>query len=198
MDLALPTGAVLGLVADRPWAPIALLLIQAATVVVIPVPAGPVTVLNTVLFGPWAGFGNSLAGTVVGSTAAFLLGRRYGGPLLRRIASERALNRYDGRLATSDGMWLLPVLSVPVPVGGDLACFVAGLCSVRTRRFVAVVTAGRVPGTALGVLMATGVSRGSVVWLGAGLVVLAVLATLARYRRRPATAPDPVLRQPVA
>lgn len=162
------------------WAPILLVAVQAATVVVVPVPAGPVTLADVALFGAWPGFAMGMAGTVAGSVAAFLLGRSYGRPLVRRLGGRKAASR---RVGGSDGMWLLPVLTLPVPLGGDIACFVAGLSTMRLRRFALLATLGRIPGTTLGVLMASGLATGSLWWLVLGLVGFAALFTVARYHR---------------
>lgn len=163
------------------WAVVLLVVVQAATVVIAPVPAGPLTLAEVALFGAWPGWAMGMIGTVTGSVAAFLLGRRYGWPLVRRLGGARAA----GVLGGSDGMWLLPVLTLPVPLGGDLACFAAGLCDVRLRRFALLATLGRIPGTTLGVLMSSGLTGGSPWWLVLGLLGVAALLAAVRYRRTP-------------
>ncbi len=163
-------------------APVAVFLIQAATVVAVPVPAWPVTAVAVLLYGPWFGFGLSYAGTVCGSTAAFLLGRRFGWALIRRIG---AVHDHVIKLEHSDGLWLIPVLTLPIPVGGDLACFVAGLSAVRCRRFVWLACIGRIPGTTLGVLTAAGFTNGSTVLVVAAMAVLMILVLLARRWKAP-------------
>lgn len=164
------------------WVCAVLFVLQATTVVVIPVPAAPFVLANVTVAGPWPGFALSLVATVAGSVVAFLLGRRYGRKLVRRLGGSRAApERRHGE--TSDGLWLLPVLCVPVPLGGDVACFLAGTAGVRLRRFAVLASLGRIPGIALGTLLASGMTTGSAVWLIAGMAGFAVLFTAARYHR---------------
>lgn len=173
-------GEVVGLLG--PLAPVALVLVQAATVVVVPVPAWPGIALAVLLCGPWAGFGIGFAGAVLGSAAAHLLAGRFGAAPVRRHRGEM----HGGR----DGLWLVPLLALPVPFGGDLGCYSAGLVGVPLRRFLVLVCVGRVPGTALAVLTASGAATGSATALVVASAVLMLLALLARSRRagrQPAT-----------
>ncbi|MBA8827243.1 putative membrane protein YdjX (TVP38/TMEM64 family) [Saccharopolyspora lacisalsi] len=163
------------------WAPVLLVMLQAASVVVAPVPAGPFTFAEVALLGAWPSWVTGVVGTVVGSVAAFMLGRRCGWPLVHRLGGTRV----TGALGGSDGMWLLPVLALPIPLGGDVACFAAGLCDMRLRRFALLATVGRVPGTTLGVLMSSGLTTGSPWWLVIGALGSAALFAVARHRRAP-------------
>jgi uncharacterized membrane protein YdjX (TVP38/TMEM64 family) len=166
------------------FSPLLFLLIQSTQVVAGPVPAGPVIVAGSVAFGFWKGLALSMAGIVVGSVCAFLLGRRFGRPLLRRLVGEELLARYPETPSSSDGWWLFMVLLLPVPAGGDAACALAGLSGISLRRFVLVVAVGRLPGTTLAAFVGTGLVSGQVVApVAAGLVALVVLGITIRYRR---------------
>ena len=114
-------------------AALALVLAQAMAVLVVPMPAWPVTAADVVLYGPWVGFGLSYAGTMIGSVAAFSLGRRFGWRLVRRLGKAA---KYADWAGGSDGLWLVPLLALPVPAGGDVGCFMAGLSDIRLQRFV--------------------------------------------------------------
>jgi uncharacterized membrane protein YdjX (TVP38/TMEM64 family) len=170
-------------------APAVFFLLQAAQVVVSLVPAAPVTLAGVAAFGPWAGFALALSGAVFGSLVAFLLGRRFGRPMVARLVGEKALQRGAGKLG---GLWILPVMLLPLPVGGDAACALAGLSQVPLGRFLALVALGRLPGTALNVLLASGLTTGSAGLLVAGGIVAALLAGAAfLYARRGAEDPAP-------
>ncbi len=158
------------------WAPAAFFLVQGAQVVVSVVPAAPVTVSGVAAFGAWAGFALALGGALFGSLVAFSLGRRFGTPVVARLVGPEKL---DG-----GGLWIVPVLLLPLPVGGDAVCALAGLTRIPTARFLALSLIGRSPGTALNVLLASGLATGSVALLAAGGVIAAALAGAAFFYAR--------------
>jgi uncharacterized membrane protein YdjX (TVP38/TMEM64 family) len=167
------------------WSLLVFLGIQATQVVAGPVPAGPVIVAGSALFGFWKGLALSLAGIVGGSVLAFLLGRRFGLRLLRRFVGEELIAKHRLAPGNSDGWWLLMVLLLPIPAGGDAACALAGLSSISLRRFMIMVSIGRLPGTALAAFVGAGLMSGRLVApIAAGLTALAVLGVSLRYRRR--------------
>jgi uncharacterized membrane protein YdjX (TVP38/TMEM64 family) len=185
-SIATSANSLLGFVRGfGAWSVPVFLVIQASQVVAGPVPAGPVIAAGSALFGFWEGLALSMVGIVVGSVCAFALGRRFGSPLLRRLVGEEALAKHRKSQKDSDGWWLLMVLLLPVPAGGDAACALAGLSSISLRRFVLVVTVGRLPGTALAASVGTGlVSDHAFVPVAAGLTALVVVGLTLRYRRR--------------
>ncbi len=167
------------------WAPLTFLLIQAAQVVAGPVPAAPVIVAGSALFGFWKGLALSMAGVVTGSVCAFLLGRRFGHPLLRALHGEEVLARHHAIPTGSDGWWLLMVLLLPIPAGGDAACALAGLSNISLRRFILIVSVGRLPGTVLAAFVGSGLVSGHApAAIAAGLTGLALVGVTIRYRRR--------------
>jgi len=168
-----------------PWSLLVFLGIQASQVVAGPVPAGPVIVAGSALFGFWEGLTLSMAGIMAGSVLAFLLGRRFGLPLLRRLIGEELIAKHRPAPGNSDGWWLLMVLLLPIPAGGDAACALASLSSISLRRFVLMVFIGRLPGTVLAAFVGAGLmSADAFAPITAGLTALVVLGLTLRYRRR--------------
>jgi uncharacterized membrane protein YdjX (TVP38/TMEM64 family) len=166
------------------WSSLIFLGIQASQVVAGPVPAGPVIVAGSALFGFWEGLALSMAGIMAGSVLAFLLGRRFGLPLLRRLIGEELLAKHRPAPGNSDGWWLLMVLLLPIPAGGDAACALAGLSSISLRRFILMVSIGRLPGTVLAAFVGAGLMSGHLVApVAAGFAGLVVLGVTLRYRR---------------
>lgn len=168
-----------------PWALLVFLGIQATQVVAGPVPAGPVIVAGSALFGFWEGLALSMAGIMAGSVLAFLLGRRFGLPLLRQLVGEKLIAKHRPASSNSDGWWLLMVLLLPIPAGGDAACALAGLSNISLRRFIFVVSVGRLPGTVLAAFVGSGLASGHASFaLTVGLTAVAVVGVALRYRRR--------------
>lgn len=154
-----------------PWGPILFFVLQAVQVVVALIPAAPVTVAGVATYGPWWGFALSLFGAVAGSVVAFFMGRRFGKPMVSKLVGEQVVDKYAGKMSPN-GLWMLVVLMLPIPAGGDAVCSLAGLSEMPLGRFVVLNTIGRIPYTALAVLAASGLMSGSTsLLIGAGIVL---------------------------
>lgn len=162
------------------WTPVVFFLIQAIRVVVPLVPAGPVTLAGVAVFGPWWGFALSLLGAFVGSVSAFLLARRFNHPLVARLVGEKILEKYAGKVS-ADGRWMLVTLMVPLPAVGDAVCTLAGLSEISLRRFAVLNLVGRIPYTALTVLLASGLTIDSGSLQTSGGIVTAFLTWAAFF-----------------
>ncbi|MDQ3913230.1 MAG: TVP38/TMEM64 family protein [Actinomycetota bacterium] len=167
------------------WALIAFFSIQATRVVIPLVPAGPVTLAGVAAFGPWWGFALSLLGAFAGSVSAFLLARRFSRPLVSRLLGEKTLEKYAGKMG-ADGRLMLIALMTPLPAAGDALCLLAGLSKISLRRFAVMNLVGRIPYTALTVLLASGLTIGSSgLRIGGGIAAaLFLVVTFFHMRRR--------------
>lgn len=166
-----------------PWAPVVFFLAQAAQVVLVPIPGGATVVAGALLFGPWWGTALSLAGGVVGSAALFLLVRRWGRPLAKKIVGRGAYDKYAGAL-DEKGLWLFAVMLVPF-APDDVVVALAGLSAVTFRRFVVLVAAGRLPSwAATAFVTADLVGRPAATLAMAGLVLVALAGVVFLYRER--------------
>lgn len=138
------------------------------------------------VFGLWWGFVLSLLGAFVGSVSAFLLARRFSHPLVAWLVGEKTLEKYAGKMS-ADGRWMLVALMMPLPAVGDAVCTLAGLSEISLRRFAVLNLVGRIPYTALTVLLASGLAIGSGSLQTGGGIVTTLLAGVAfvytGYRR---------------
>jgi len=126
----------------------AYVLIQVLQVLFAPIPGQAVGLLGGVLFGFWRGLVLSTAGLAVGSVIAIGIGRLFGAGVVRRLVSQKVLDRFD-YLITEGGVWnffliyLLPVLP------DDAVCFIAGMTRLPVWKLVLACVVGRLPGTAV-------------------------------------------------
>jgi uncharacterized membrane protein YdjX (TVP38/TMEM64 family) len=172
------------------WTPVVYLLVQAAQVLVPFLPGAPVTFAGVLLFGWKAGLLLSMAGFMIGSALQFAAVRRWGGPLVVRMAGEEVVRRSAGRLDPR-GWWLLAAFLVPF-APADAFSALAALSPISFRRFLLVSFLGRLPWAAGTVLLAAGLIGGSAVsWAAAGLALAAVVAVGIAYRLRSRRAVDP-------
>ena len=80
-------------------------------------------------------------------------------PLVARLLGEKTLETYAGKMG-ANGRLLLIALMLPLPAAGDAFCLLAGLPEISLRRFAVMNLVGRIPYTALTVLMASGLTIG--------------------------------------
>lgn len=128
-----------------PWGPLGSILLNAAQVLLAPVPGQIFSLVNGYLYGVARGTLYSWLGVQLGSALAMGLGRWPGRPLVARLVGPARLERWD-RLARRQGpisfllVFLLPLLP------DDLACFVIGLSPLSIPYMLLLAGVGRLPG----------------------------------------------------
>jgi uncharacterized membrane protein YdjX (TVP38/TMEM64 family) len=142
------------------WGPGALIALQVAQTVLAPIPGHVLSLASGYLFGAFWGSLYSIVGTAIGSTAAFVLARTFGRPLVERFAPSNSLERLDTGIRERGLVVLVLVFLAPF-LPDDVACFAAGLTTVPIPVLILAVLAGRAPGL---ILMA---------WLGSSATELA-------------------------
>lgn len=166
-----------------PLAPVVFVLLQAAQVVVAPVPGHVLAFAAGYLFGPVLGFVYSVVGAALGTYVATGLARRFGRPWVERVVATEVLERFDEIL---DRYGLLGVFLVFLLPGfpDDVVCLVAGVSPLNVRRVVAVSVVGRAPGYLVLVLSGAGVAEGWFTEVGVLLGVVTVVTLVLLWRRR--------------
>jgi len=166
------------------FAPVVLVLVQAAQVVVAPIPGQVVALVSGYVFGPVAGSAYSFLGVLLGSAIAFSLTRRLGRPAAERLLHEDILDRFD-EFVDSVG---LPGLFVFVLIPGlpdDVVCFLGGLTRWRLRTFLTVITVGRLPAYAVTVYAGGELATGHIEFALA-LIGLVAAASILGYCKQDA------------
>jgi uncharacterized membrane protein YdjX (TVP38/TMEM64 family) len=120
--------------------------LQAAQVVVAPIPGELTGFVGGMIFGPVWGMVYSTLGLSLGSWLAFMLAKLLGRPLVEKIVS--AITRYD-YLVQHKGLFLAFLLFLMPGFPKDYLCYLLGLGHMRQRDFLLVVITGRLCGTAL-------------------------------------------------
>lgn len=167
-----------------PWGPLGSILLNAAQVLLAPVPGQIFGLVNGYLYGVARGTLYSWLGVQLGSALAMGLGRWLGRPLVARLAGPARLERWD-RLARQQGptffllVFLLPLLP------DDLTCFVIGLSPLPIPYMLLLAGVGRLPGLVLSSWIGANATRPPAeVWavlVGGGL---ALAYLFSQYRER--------------
>jgi uncharacterized membrane protein YdjX (TVP38/TMEM64 family) len=129
-----------------PYAPLAFVGIQALQVVLAPIPGELTGILGGYVFGTWLGFAYSTVGLTLGSALAFLLGRRLGLPVVRRLVSAETYRKFN--FVSRAGGEVATLLCFLIPgFPKDYLCFLLGVSPMPVRTFLVLSTLGRLPGT---------------------------------------------------
>jgi uncharacterized membrane protein YdjX (TVP38/TMEM64 family) len=166
------------------WAPVVFVLVQTLQVLVAPIPGQVIGLASGYVFGVTHGTVYSMTGTLLGTTLAFAVARRFGRPYVERFVADDSLGLFDDVVA-DDGRLAVFVSFVLPGLPDDVLCFVAGLTKIPLWQLAVLAFVGRFPSVFLLNLAGAEVARDSLYTAGAllgGLVV--VSAVVIYYRRR--------------
>lgn len=123
------------------WAgPIVFLLIQAVQVVIPILPGAIGCAVGVVAYGPVFGFLLNYIGISIGSIIAFLLAKRYGVGLVKRMVQESAYEKYASWLEQGNRFDRMFAIAIFAPVApDDLLCFLAGLTKMSVKKFICII-----------------------------------------------------------
>jgi uncharacterized membrane protein YdjX (TVP38/TMEM64 family) len=161
-----------------PWGPAALISLNAAQIVLAPVPGQLVQAVAGYLFGLWPGAIYGALGMAIGGTLSMSLGRLYGRPLVERLLGRERLTRWE-EVAHTDSPLVWAVLMLPL--FGDIPYLIAGLTRAPILKVLGITLLIRGPSVILYAAMGAGTIGGSRYLVGAlmvGLVLVGILALL--------------------
>lgn len=149
------------------------------------VPGSALTVAAGAIFGPVVGSLVSIAGALVGATAAFALARRTARASLEQVQGERAA-RVQQRLREHGLLSIIALRLIPL-VPFNVLNYIAGVSAIRARDYVVGTAVGIVPGAiAFATLGGSIHAPGSPAFIVAAVLVAALAVTgVLVARRRP-------------
>ena len=116
---------------------------QAVQVVFPVIPGGASCLAGVLAFGSVAGFIYNYIGIAIGSLVAFLLSKKYGLALIRKIFKEETVNRYLGYMK-SDKFNKIFFWGILIPgLPDDLLCYIAGLTEMNLKTFITIIIIGK-------------------------------------------------------
>ncbi|RAW46326.1 TVP38/TMEM64 family protein [Halorubrum sp. 48-1-W] len=163
-------------------APVVFVGIQAAQVILAPIPGQVIAFAGGYLFGAFLGGVYSLIGVVIGSSIAFWASRRYGRPFVERVVHPDVLDRFDAFIAEAGLPGMFLVFLIP-GLPDDVLCLVGGLTDVRLRTLVAVMIVGRTPAYVVVAVSGSSLADGDLA-LSVGLLVILLGFSVVGYLRR--------------
>ena len=127
------------------WAPLIAIALNAAQVIVAPIPGQVIGLAGGYLFGIWRGTFYSLVGVMLGTGIVLALTRRWGRPLAARLVPPTQLGKLDRLVASRGELFFFLVFLLPF-LPDDLACFAIGLTDLPLARMMMLIAIGRLPG----------------------------------------------------
>jgi uncharacterized membrane protein YdjX (TVP38/TMEM64 family) len=128
-----------------PWAPAVSIGLNAAQVLLAPIPGQIVGLANGYLYGTWMGTLYSMIGLVIGRAMAMGLGRWLGRRMVERLVDPDQLARWDGLAHRRGPLFFFLVFLLPF-LPDDLVCFLVGLSPLPLPRMVVLSALGGLPG----------------------------------------------------
>ncbi len=125
------------------WMTALFISLQFLQVVILPIPSTVTVVAGAALFQPFWGSVYSLIGIVLGSLAAFLIGRYAGIRVVSWLVGKETLEKWLKKIKGKDKLLLTAMFLLPV-FPDDILCFVAGFSSMSIWYFLVVILISRV------------------------------------------------------
>jgi uncharacterized membrane protein YdjX (TVP38/TMEM64 family) len=125
-------------------APLTFVFLQAAQIVIAPIPGQTMGFIGGYLFGATLGTLYSVVGAAIGTFLALWLSRRFGRPYVERAIDPEALTGFD-ELAGRRGLFVLFLVFLIPGLPDDVICFLGGLTELRVRDMLVVSILGRLP-----------------------------------------------------
>jgi len=158
------------------WGALVLALILGLQVFLAVIPGHAFMVAGGYIYGFLAGTVITQASTVVASQLAYLLARKVGRPFVNRMAPARVVDKWN-HLAEKQGP-LFFFFSFILPIfPNDLMCFIAGLSTIRPRKFFIANFFGRLPCAVFITLIGShGVEMPAYFWIAMGILLVGLCA----------------------
>ena len=131
-----------------PLSSIGFIFLQAAQVIISPIPGEVTGLIGGFLYGKFLGIVLSTIGLTIGSWAAFILSRSFGRPFAEKFVKKETMARYD-YLLHHKGAFLVFLLFLIPGFPKDYLCYILGLGHLTTKEFLIISTIGRFMGTVL-------------------------------------------------
>lgn len=159
------------------WAPIVFVAIQAIQVIVFVIPGEVPQIAGGYLFGVWYGSLLSVTGILIGSTAAFFLGRALGTPFVEALFPRDQVQRVRTLLVSERARIIFFLLFLIPGIPKDILCYVAGATPLGFPYFIAMSTLGRLPGIVVSSIIGNAAAANR--WVLTAIVSAAAVAIFA-------------------
>ncbi len=154
------------------WAPLVYVLFFAVSMLIVPIPTGPVPIAAAVAFGGIQAFFYTMLDGVLGASLCFWVARRWGRPALQRFLPAKVMQEVD-RLSSLLGIRILIILRLFPIFGVDIVSYGAGLTQISFKTYLVISVLASAPTVILVSVVGDGLRENNTLAL-IGLAALAV------------------------
>ena len=157
------------------WGPVILFLLFILQAFLAFIPGQALMISSGIIYGFFGGFLLTWTSLVLGGQIAFWLSRKFGRPFAEKWIAAETLTRWD-KSAAGQGMAFYVITLVMPFVPNDAMCYVAGLGSMSSKRFLLANMLGRGIATLLTVTVGAYVNQiPALIWVFlVGFIVLGI------------------------
>ncbi len=156
-----------------PLAPLIFFVLQFIQVIISPIPGNVTTIAGGLMFGFTYGFLISFAAVFLGSICAFLLGKKFGRPLVEKLVGKNKVDKYMVTVSSRQKIVLFLMFLFPF-FPDDILCLVAGLSAMRVPYFAVLVLVSRPFGLLFSALIGAGIIS-LPIWGWAIIIVIVII-----------------------
>lgn len=110
------------------------ILIQAAQIIFLPVPASIIALAGAIIYGPFLGGLYCSIGVLIGSYISFFIGRTLGHKIVCWIVGAENANKYTNILNNNGVIFLCVAYLLPM-FPDDILCLISGLTNMKFKSF---------------------------------------------------------------
>lgn len=164
-------------------APLIFIGLVTAQILIAPVPGQVAAIAGGFLFGALLGTIYGFIGLLLGSWIAFSLSKKLGRPFVELVVPEKHLDKFDYLTEKAGPLTLFAIYLLPF-FPDDTICFIAGLTKISIRKFLLVMSVGRLPGFFVLSLLGAGAREGNTLLISIILGAFALLIIGALFYRK--------------
>lgn len=128
---------------------IVFIFLQAAQIVLTPIPGEFVQLAAGYIFGTWLGTAYAVAGALLGTLLSFSIARLLGYPLVKLVFGEKKLATMEALINKPQSRLILFLLFLIPGLPKDVLTYAAGATPINSLQFVMTATTARIPGILL-------------------------------------------------
>ena len=159
-------------------------LLQVIQIVIAVIPGQPMEIISGMLYGTFGGMLTCIMGIFIGTAIVFIIVRKVGIRFVELFFKEDSINKIkDSKIYKNPQKFellMLIIFCIPL-IPKDIFIYLGGLSPVRTNRFLAIATFGRIPGLFLTVYAGNRLSEGNIAVVVALTVAIVAIGILGYY-----------------
>jgi uncharacterized membrane protein YdjX (TVP38/TMEM64 family) len=130
------------------FAPIIFIFIQIGQNIIAPIAHYPILLAGGFIFGPFLGFFYNWIGTSIGTILIILLAKKFGRPLVRRMVSQKFIEKYDYVIQKLSPFGLFLVYALPIFPDDEIS-YLVGVSDMPVKSIIFAIMLGKIPGASL-------------------------------------------------